>query len=182
MGFGHRQRCLEKRDDVTMTRTARFVGRVGDEPDPTEMRARAVDTLREGFRSVGYMLDEATVEHAAAVFIRFTPDGGYVPAPAGREEGFYIDWTGVGNPRITDEAVPVVIVDTGGVAVVPEPVATDGGDMRVRHGYGGEVTVRAFDPAGEPTGYLFAQPLDDDTVHVELFGGTASLLVTRDNE
>jgi hypothetical protein len=163
-------------------RTARYVARYGEEADEALERAQAAATLLEGFRSVGMVLDADTVTQGQRVPVYIDEDGDYRPVEDGLANGFYVDWTATGTPRLTDVDDPVLLVDADGWATVPEPIATMGGSVRVRHDYGGEVTVHAFDPDDTGTGYLLAQELDPDLVHVELLGGTARLHVTLDDQ
>lgn len=165
----------------TRHRTARYLTYTDDAVDADEQQRQAVATLRDGFRAVGMLLDEATVRPDEPVPVLIRPDGSHVHTSPGEANGFYVDWHAHGIPRISDADVPVVLVDAGGDVVVPEPVATDGGDLRVRHDYGTEdVTITATSPDGDATGYLFHSPVDASLVHVELLAGTAGLHVERD--
>jgi len=161
-------------------RTARYVTRYGEEADEALERAQAAATLLEGFRSAGMVLDAETVSRGPVVPVYIDERGDYRLVDDGLANGFYVDWTASGTPRLSDVDDPVLLVDADGYATVPEPVATVGGSVRVRHGYGGEVTVRAFGPGGVGTGYLLAQELDPDLVHVEVLGVTARLHVASD--
>jgi hypothetical protein len=167
--------------EVTNTRTVLYVTRHEDAAPEDEERARAVDTLRERCRADGMLLDEATVVRGNPVLVWIAADGlSYELDGQGPPNGLMVEWTGEGDPPVDDSTVPVVIIDPLGDATVPEPVMAEGGDLRVLHGFSGEVTVTAFAPDGSGIGYLFAMPVDADTVHMSLVPGTARLRVVRD--
>lgn len=111
------------------------------------------------------------------------PDGDTVTRPTGH----IIEWTatgrplrveGVYHPDSDDEGLLVEgeMVDGGYVIDVPEALTTTGGAVRVRHGLDTEVVVWVY-AGDERMGYLFAQDMSPNEVHVEFFAGATMIRV-----
>jgi hypothetical protein len=154
-------------------------------PDPISI---ARQQLAFAIREEGYVIDFGSVreESRQSVIVNEAMDDFRLAHDDEEPSGHLVVWSAAGRERVgTDADDPVIdctVVHAGREvhASVPEPHASAGGSVRLRHNLGGEVTVTAFKPDGEGIGYLFATTLDRDSVHVEFFGGTAKFVVTRD--
>lgn len=154
-------------------------------PDPASI---ARTQLERAARQDGYVIDFDSVreDNRMPVKVPETMDDWWPADSDETPDGHLVTWSASGSLRVgTDADDPVIDckIEQAGrqvSAVVPEPHATAGGSIRLRHNLGGDVTVLAYDADGEGMGYLFATTLDRDSVHVEFFGGTAKFVVTRD--
>lgn len=159
-----------------------------DTYDPDQGRAQGGVLLRRQIDAAGFVIDmdSLTASEPSPIVLDDAHDAGYAPYtghPSG-PDGFITEYTATATERHRDDirSDPVPDQDNPDVvwADVPEENTAVGGGLRVTHKLGGPVTVTAYDRDGDRTGYLFAQELDDDEVHVELLRGAARLRITRD--
>lgn len=157
--------------------------------------ARLRDIARnQGLQLVGEVKDVNRVYDAPAVGVPTEqPDGttsiAYVDATDSAASGRTPDarlvrWEIEAEPVITTDPVKVqaAVLGEGALAraELPQPVTADGGLVELVHGLGGEVTVTAFSVNGDPVGYSYGVPIDDNTQELLLPPGAARLEVTRD--
>lgn len=167
-----------------------------DEPTTARDRAEAATYLRDRFRDLGMsMATDPEASEPEPVTLNAARDGWTSYDGSGFPDGYVITWTATGADAITDPDKPLdgswnEDCDLFTATVTPD-VTTAGGPVRVRHGYGGEVIVKAWrhdtttedgTPVLEPVNYLFAQPLTDDEAHVELLPGATHVTVEPDPE
>lgn len=108
-----------------------------------------------------------------------SPDG-WREAAAGEEpDGWIATWRGELAEGVTDAVVDVDTPSLPVTVAVPEPVATTGGGVRVRHRLAGEYRVSADRGDGTPIGLLFTASLDDGEDLVEVLPGTATITFTE---
>lgn len=168
-----------------------YVERMGDVEGgtpPSDHTAVARQQLAMAARADGFTIDFASVEVVSEEAIVVDDGGSYRPAVPGEvPTGHIVTYVCSGHPTVPhDAAEPMLSAvlregdPTTAVAEVAEPHASRGGGCRIVHPFKGEVTVTAERADGTGIGYLLATTLDDDTVHVEFFGGTAAFLVEAD--
>lgn len=158
--------------------------------DPTQVKAEVTALLRDMIRGDGCVIDYDTITPHEGVPITLTgPRGnytGYVPwSGEGEPDGHIVEWTANATMPLSDDerADQVTTRPDGSVrAETTYAIRQIGGGMRVPHGLGGPVTLRAFTETGEAIGYHFTQPVSDDEEHAELLAGTAYVIVTRDED
>lgn len=174
---------------MTSTKTVRqFKDVIECDPDaPTTDadRAEAAAYLREQFRIDGMSL-AADPEPSAPepVTLNAARDGWFPYDGKAALDGYVITWTGTGAEAVTDPDAPLAgswnEERTTYTVPLPAVVTAAGGAVRIVHGHGGPVTVHAWRSETEGIGYLFAQDLTDDEVHVELMPGAVRVTVTPD--
>lgn len=165
--------------------------------DADQGQAEAGARLREQIDADGYVIDMESLTAGEPLPVTLWPDGtGWEPyqgppiergpftrTPNG-PDGFITDYTATATERHTDDvrSEPVPDQDNPEVvwADVPEENTADGGGLRVRHNLNAPVIVKAYDKDGSGTGYLFAQELDANELHVELVPGAARLRIEVD--
>lgn len=165
---------------------------------PDQQRARALANLRERIRQEGFvMTQESLIRDEGTPIVVDDPN-----------TAAYHPWSGIGEPTHTlyvwTASATQPGTDTGDLAplasepdedgrlwfAVPAEVSAQGGDVRLRHNLGGEVTVWGWNTSAAPfepftkSPYVnFAAGISDDVVTVTLLpGGTALLSVERDPE
>lgn len=160
----------------------------GDPTPPPDPISVARTQLALAVREHGEVIDlDSIAEMERESIVLLDDEGNWRPALDGESPtGHIVTWTCTGHTRVgTDADDPVLPIERDEengdwVAIVPEPLASAGGSCRIRHNLHGGVTIFAKRANGEGIGYLFATTLDDDTVHMEFFGGTAFFTVERD--
>lgn len=171
--------------------TLRHIIPVGQEDEPEnsdqQVLAQATAALRDRIRDDGFVLASESIQRSEPWPIRLTPDGGYTPWDGvGQPDGMMSEWSATATERGTDDPdlLPSGEADDEGRVwfTVPAEIAADGGEVRLRHSLGGEVTVYAYDGSEDAAkmGYLIAVEVDDDVVSVALLPGTAALSVEPD--
>lgn len=162
-----------------------------DQPrSPEESRAVALARLREIIRGEGYVIDANTlVSDEPQPIVVNADQTDYRPAEPGETpNAFLTRWSAGATERHqdTEEAIlePSAMWEAEGVVTqvfdVPDVVGAVGGGVRLRHGCGGPVTVKAQGTGSRAIGYLMAVALDEDQEQVEIVPGTVRLLVTKD--
>ena len=145
------------------------------------------------------MITDPVPSTPEAVTLNDTRDGWRPYEPdLGSLDGHVIEWTATGAPAAVDPAPaegrlfqPPAIPQPDGsqilppkvyIAAVPPAVTAFGGSLRVHHGFGVPVIVRAFRDAdaAEGIGYHFTQPVSADEEHMELVPGTVVVNVSVD--
>lgn len=159
---------------------------LGDDITDADSRAQAAMLLRERMQDRGYALWTDPVPGDPEPVLLNADMSGWTPHDGpGDPDGHVIEWTAEGVPAVTDpDPLPGRLDGDAYVVDLPDDerlIPVHGGPVRIRHGLGGEVTV-AVEGADGPMGYLFAQPVTDDVVHVELVGGARRVIVTRDED
>lgn len=155
-----------------------------------DVRAEVKSVMRGQLRPVARVLDGDTLTPGERQPVAVTEDGellGHLPPGHPDVTGHIVTWTAEHTERTVDqdrvEAAFVEGVDRTAEAELPGLLAVEGGGVRVMHPLDTEdVTVTAFRRDREPIGYLFAQPLDPGSVHVETMPGTAYVRVVRDED
>lgn len=159
-----------------------------DDISEADSAALAANMLREKFRAVGYqMVTDPVAGDPQPVTLNASRDGWREFEPGlGTFDGHVIEWTATGEPGATDPAPTEGFMHADGVYIVavPDEINRSGGSLRIRHGFGKPVTVKAWaDPeATVGIGYHFTQPVSADEEHIELVPGTVVLNVFPDPE
>lgn len=153
------------------------------QPDPmVEVREQlALALIRDG-----HVIEYPSIREEKREPVVVDALGRWTSVPEGQETGHIVTWSATGHEnKATDADDPVLDYsatgDDGELRFrIPEPQASRGGSVRLRHNLGGEVTALAFDRHGDGLGYMLAMPIDDNVLHIELYGGTAEFRVTKD--
>jgi hypothetical protein len=154
----------------------------GEGTPPPEPISIAREHLSLAVRRDGYLIDLHSIREESRQAVIVDDLGDWRPTLDDEEPtGHIVRWTCSATERRStaeeDHALPVERTEEGVTAAVTGPLREFGGGARVNHGLGAPVIVSAADENGDGMGLLFATELDDNSVHVEFFPGTASLTI-----
>lgn len=157
----------------------------GAETAPREPISIAREQLGLAVREYGEVIDLDSIREDERVAV-IVDEQGWEPAGDRTPTGHIITWSCTAHARVASDSGDPVLdpyeVEPGVhmAFVVPEPYASTGGAVRLRHNVGGSVTTYAKAADGTGVGYLLALDLDSNVQHVEFFGGTAYFVVEVD--
>jgi hypothetical protein len=180
---------------VTVTSTRKALQYValgleeGDEDyiSPADALATARMALLDQFRANGEEMTTDPVAGEPQPVILNEAGTGWDPWVKGglMHTGHIIEWTADGRPAANDVNITAGEVTEGGEdtdrwaeTAVPEHLIDTGGAVRVKHNLDHpDVIVTVRDKDGEGMGYLFAQEMSRNEVHVEFYAGTTVIRV-----